>query len=39
ESSFETLSHNREEANNLDVISVKVGDPFEDFEHTEEYIQ
>ncbi|CAG8840380.1 17587_t:CDS:2, partial [Cetraspora pellucida] len=39
ESSFEALSHNREEANNLDVISVKVGDLFEDFEHAEEHIQ
>ncbi|CAG8850431.1 8497_t:CDS:1, partial [Racocetra persica] len=39
ESSFEALSHNREEANNLDIISVKVEDPLKDFEHTEEHIQ
>ncbi|RIB29074.1 hypothetical protein C2G38_2156298 [Gigaspora rosea] len=38
-SSFEALSHNRGESNNLDVVSVKIGDPFEDFKCAEEHIQ
>ncbi|CAG8745076.1 13083_t:CDS:1, partial [Dentiscutata erythropus] len=33
-SSFELLSHNKEKANNLVVVSVKVADLFEDFENT-----
>ncbi|KAF0436924.1 hypothetical protein F8M41_004570 [Gigaspora margarita] len=38
-SSFEALSHNRGELNNLDVVSVKIENAFEDFKRTKEHIQ